>query len=355
MWQRFTERARKVVFYAQEEAQKLGHEFVSTEHLLLGLVREPDSTATLVLQKLGISLNRITSEIERQLPRSEHKPAQEMTLTPRAKCVIDLAYEEALKLNNNYIGTEHLLLGLIREGDGLAGRVLDKLGVGLGKARQETAVLQGQERAEPNASQAEDPPGLISPGERVESAYLADRNQSALIVVDMQDTFLAPIKEKETVIRRAKFLIEIARELRVPILVSEQYAERMGGTNAEILESLGAKQTRHDKLSFSSCGIEAFWKEWTETERNQTVIAGIETHICVNQTALDFLASKFQVFVCADAVGSRLSPEMNSHALARMGDEGAIITHTESIAYEWLGKAGTPEFKKALEIIKRYS
>lgn len=145
MWQRFTERARKVVFYAQEEAHKFGEGYVSTEHLLLGLVREQDSVASRVLDKLGVSLQRVRGEVERQLPRGEAKPAQEMTLTPRAKRVIDLAYDEARTLNNNYIGTEHLLLGLIREGDGLAGRVLAKLGVDIERARREVMALQDSE------------------------------------------------------------------------------------------------------------------------------------------------------------------------------------------------------------------
>src|SRR5947207_3328201 len=145
MWQRFTERARKVVFYAQEEAQKFGEGYVSTEHLLLGLVRESDSVAARVLEKLGVSLNRIRSEVEKQLPRGDARPSQDMTLTPRAKRVIDLAYDEARNLNNNYIGTEHLLLGLIREGDGLAGRVLAKLGVELERARREVMSLQDNE------------------------------------------------------------------------------------------------------------------------------------------------------------------------------------------------------------------
>lgn len=142
MWQRFTERARKVVFYAQEEAQRFGEGYVSTEHLLLGLVRESDSVAARVLDRLGVSLSRIRAEVERQLPRGDARPSQDMTLTPRAKRVIDLAYDEARNLNNNYIGTEHLLLGLIREGDGLAGRVLSKLGVELEKGRREVMSLQ---------------------------------------------------------------------------------------------------------------------------------------------------------------------------------------------------------------------
>lgn len=145
MWQRFTERARKVVFYAQEEAQKFGEGYVSTEHLLLGLVRETDSVAARVLERLGVSLGRIRSEVEKSLPRGEARTNQEMQLTPRAKRVIDLAYDEARNLNNNYIGTEHLLLGLIREGDGLAGRVLAKLGVELDRARREVGALQDNE------------------------------------------------------------------------------------------------------------------------------------------------------------------------------------------------------------------
>jgi len=142
MWQRFTERARKVVFYAQEEAGRLGENYVSTEHLLLGLVRENDSVAARILDRIGVSLGRIRSEIERQVARGDGRLGQDMQLTPRAKRVIDLAYDEARQLNNNYIGTEHLLLGLIREGEGLAGRVLSKLGVDLDRTRREVLHLQ---------------------------------------------------------------------------------------------------------------------------------------------------------------------------------------------------------------------
>ncbi len=142
MWQRFTERARKVVFYAQEEAGRLGENYVSTEHLLLGLVRENDSVAARILDRIGVSLGRIRSEIERQVARGDGRLGQDMQLTPRAKRVIDLAYDEARQLNNNYIGTEHLLLGLIREGEGLAGRVLSKLGVDLDRTRREVMQLQ---------------------------------------------------------------------------------------------------------------------------------------------------------------------------------------------------------------------
>src|SRR5579872_4762426 len=144
MWQRFTERARRVVFFAQEEAGRLGENYVSTEHLLLGLVRENDSVAARILDRIGVSLGRIRSEIERQVARGDGRLGQDMQLTPRAKRVIDLAYDEARQLNNNYIGTEHLLLGLIRDSDVLAGKILHEMGAGLERAQREVRSLQGE-------------------------------------------------------------------------------------------------------------------------------------------------------------------------------------------------------------------
>lgn len=143
MWQRFTERARKVIFFAQEEAQKFGEGYVSSEHLLLGLLRERRSAAMTVLERLNVSSERVRTEIEKQLPKGDETPGRDMTLTPRGKRIIDLAYDEARHLNNNYIGTEHLLLGLIREESGLGELVLKKLGAELDKARELVLELQG--------------------------------------------------------------------------------------------------------------------------------------------------------------------------------------------------------------------
>ena len=127
MWQRFTERARRIVFYAQEEAARLGESYVGPEHILLGLVREDDSAAARILKHMGIPLGRIRSGIERQLSAGQSNLGQDMQLTPRAKRVIDLAYEEARQLQNNYIGTEHILLALLEVED--AGGPLHRLGV----------------------------------------------------------------------------------------------------------------------------------------------------------------------------------------------------------------------------------
>ncbi len=158
MWQRFTERARRVVFFAQEEAGRLGESFVSTEHLLLGLVREHDSVAARILDRMGVSLTRIRSEIERSATRGAGRQGTDMQLTPRAKRVIDLAYDEARQLKNDYIGTEHLLLGLIREGEGLAGRVLAKLGADLERTRHETLLLQDRQVGTPSPDTQAPPP-----------------------------------------------------------------------------------------------------------------------------------------------------------------------------------------------------
>jgi RNA polymerase sigma factor (sigma-70 family) len=142
MWARFTERARRVVFFAQEEAARLGENYVGTEHLLLGLVRETDNVAVRILDRMGISVEQVRSDVEEQVTRGSGNLGQDMQLTPRAKRVVDLSAEEARLLKNDYIGTEHLLLGLIGEEGGLAGKVLRELGAGLERTRREVREMQ---------------------------------------------------------------------------------------------------------------------------------------------------------------------------------------------------------------------
>ncbi len=154
LWLRFTERARRVIFYAYKEAQQLGESEVNTEHLLLGLVRESDSIAVRILERLGVSPQRIRNEIERYAIRGGARSSGEMSLAQRAKRVIDLAYDEARQFNNNYIGTEHLLLGLIREGEGLAARILQKLGADLERAREAAKSLREESAPPPSRARA---------------------------------------------------------------------------------------------------------------------------------------------------------------------------------------------------------
>lgn len=141
-WVRFTERARKIVFHAQEEAHRAGENFVAPEHLLLGLVREDDSVAGRILSRLGVGGDDIRARVEREITYGAAPGGQDMQLTPRSKRVIDLAFDEARELGNNYIGTEHILLALIREEESLSARVLAELGVELERTRAEVARLQ---------------------------------------------------------------------------------------------------------------------------------------------------------------------------------------------------------------------
>ena len=143
-FEKFSEKARRVLSLAQEEAQRFNHTYIGTEHILLGLVRETDGVAARVLVNLDVELSKIRSAVEFIIGRGERTPTGEIGLTPRAKKVIELAVDEARRLNHNYIGTEHLLIGLMREGEGVPAGVLESLGVTLDKIRAETSRLLSQ-------------------------------------------------------------------------------------------------------------------------------------------------------------------------------------------------------------------
>lgn len=147
MYARFTERAQKVLALAQEEATRLHHPGVGTEHILLGLVREGEGIAARALQMLGVQADKVQQEVERIIGQGQGQSSA-MTYTPRAKKVIELSIDEARKLNHTYVGTEHILLGLIREGEGVAARVLANMNVSLNKARQQVLQLLGGDAAE---------------------------------------------------------------------------------------------------------------------------------------------------------------------------------------------------------------
>jgi Clp amino terminal domain, pathogenicity island component len=152
MFERFTDRARRVVVLAQEEARLLNHNYIGTEHILLGLIHEGEGVAAEALGRVGVSLERVRSEVEQIIGRGQSAPTGHIPFTPRAKKVLELSLREALQLSHNYIGTEHILLGLIREGEGVAAQVLVKLGADLPTVRQRVIEVlnerggeQGQE------------------------------------------------------------------------------------------------------------------------------------------------------------------------------------------------------------------
>ncbi len=150
MFERFTDRARRVVVLAQEEARMLNHNYIGTEHILLGLVHEGEGSAAQSLESLGISLEGVRAQVQEIIGRGQLTPTGHIPFTPRAKKVLELSLREALQLGHNYIGTEHILLGLIREGEGVAAQVLVKLGADLPRVRQQViALLSGGQGKEP--------------------------------------------------------------------------------------------------------------------------------------------------------------------------------------------------------------
>jgi len=160
MFERFTERARRVIILAQEEAKRLNHSAVGTEHILLGIIREGEGVASKVLESLNISPDRVRAEIETAIGRGERAPYEEVAFTPRAKKVLELALDEARRLGHNYIGTEHLLLGLIREGEGVAARVLEAMGADLERVRAQVVYLLGEEGTTAYTKQSSKTPTL---------------------------------------------------------------------------------------------------------------------------------------------------------------------------------------------------
>ena len=141
MFERFTDRARRVVVLAQEEARKLNHNYIGTEHLLLGLIQEGEGHAAKALEELNISIDNVRTEVVEIIGEGQQSPSGHIPFTPRAKKVLELSLREALQLGHNYIGTEHILLGLIREGEGVAAQVLKKLGAELSQVRQTVIKL----------------------------------------------------------------------------------------------------------------------------------------------------------------------------------------------------------------------
>jgi ATP-dependent Clp protease ATP-binding subunit ClpC len=141
MFERFTDRARNVVVLAQQEARLLKHNYIGTEHILLGLVRESDGLAAKALEALGIGLEAVREQVEEIIGRGQKSPSGHISFTPRGKKVLELSLREALQFGHNYIGTEHILLGIIREGEGVAAQVLVNLGGDLKTVRQQVIQL----------------------------------------------------------------------------------------------------------------------------------------------------------------------------------------------------------------------
>ncbi|MDJ0316721.1 ATP-dependent Clp protease ATP-binding subunit [Arthrobacter antibioticus] len=214
MFERFTDRARRVVVLAQEEARMLNHNYIGTEHILLGLIHEGEGVAAKALESLNISLDGVREQVQEIIGQGQQAPSGHIPFTPRAKKVLELSLREALQLGHNYIGTEHILLGLIREGEGVAAQVLVKLGADLGRVRQQVIqLLSGYQGKEPVASGGGQPEGQPA-GSAVLDQFGRNLTQAA------RENKLDPVIGREHEMERVMQILS-RRTKNNPVLIGE--------------------------------------------------------------------------------------------------------------------------------------
>ena len=212
MFERFTDRARRVVVLAQEEARMLNHNYIGTEHILLGLIHEGEGVAAKALESLSISLEGVRQQVEEIIGQGQQAPSGHIPFTPRAKKVLELSLREALQLGHNYIGTEHILLGLIREGEGVAAQVLVKLGADLNRVRQQVIqLLSGYQ-------QGKEPAGTASEGTPSTSLVLDQFGRN--LTQAAREQKLDPVIGREKEIERLMQVLS-RRTKNNPVLIGE--------------------------------------------------------------------------------------------------------------------------------------
>ena len=245
MFERFTDRARRVVVLAQEEARLLNHSYIGTEHILLGLIHEGEGVAAKALETLGISLEAVRAQVEEIIGQGGSSPSGHIPFTPRAKKVLELSLREALQLGHNYIGTEHILLGLIREGEGVAAQVLVKLGADLSRVRQQVIQLlsgyqgpQGKGEAPAGGREATSERGGKEEGDKGGSQILDQfgRNMTQLAREKKLDPVIGRAREMERVMQ-----ILSRRTKNNPVLIGEP-----GVGKTAIVEGLAQKIVSND-------------------------------------------------------------------------------------------------------------
>jgi ATP-dependent Clp protease ATP-binding subunit ClpC len=213
MFERFTDRARRVVVLAQEEARMLNHNYIGTEHILLGLIHEGEGVAAKALESLNISLEAVRSQVEESIGQGKQAPSGHIPFTPRAKKVLELSLREALQLGHNYIGTEHILLGLIREGEGVAAQVLVKLGADLNRVRQQVIQLL-------SGYQGKESPSSGGPAEGTPSTSLVLDQFGRNLTQAAREGKLDPVIGREKEIERVMQVLS-RRTKNNPVLIGE--------------------------------------------------------------------------------------------------------------------------------------
>jgi ATP-dependent Clp protease ATP-binding subunit ClpA len=271
---KFTERARKVLSLAQEEAQRFQHNYIGTEHLLLGLVSEGEGVAAKVLANLGVELNKVRSSVEFIIGRGDRIVLGEIGLTPRAKKVIEYAVDEARRLNHHYIGTEHLLLGLVREGHGIAAGVLESLGVNLEKVRTQTIQVLSQLSGTQIVETATPLTVPLRQTEAFKSIQSLAQEEALLLQHDYVGTehlLLALLAEGNSI--AAKVLIKFGVEL-----------EKLRSA-AELIAGRG-ERTNTSPVPLNTSAIEALIRATTEATQLKDDHVGLE-HLLLSLTRIE--------------------------------------------------------------------
>ena len=233
MFERFTDRARRVVVLAQEEARMLNHNYIGTEHILLGLIHEGEGVAAKGLESLGISLEGVRAQVEEIIGQGQQAPSGHIPFTPRAKKVLELSLREALQLGHNYIGTEHILLGLIREGEGVAAQVLVKLGADLNRVRQQVIQLLSGYQGKEAVSQG-------GPAEGTPSTSLVLDQFGRNLTQAAREGKLDPVIGRELEVERVMQILS-RRTKNNPVLIGEP-----GVGNTAVVEGLAQAIAKND-------------------------------------------------------------------------------------------------------------
>jgi ATP-dependent Clp protease ATP-binding subunit ClpA len=231
MFERFTDRARRVVVLAQEEARHLNHDYIGTEHILLGLIHEGEGVAAKALESLDISLQAVRTEVEERIGHGTEAPTGHIPFTPRAKKALELSLRETLALGHNYIGTEHILLGLIQEGKGVAAQVLVKLGADLARVRQQViALLSGYAGGVATAEQVGERVRLVRmtvPDDLREAeeqlAQVRQEKQQAIDASAFEKAAALRDAEKQLLMRVTKRELEWTTSVDLPAVIDENH------------------------------------------------------------------------------------------------------------------------------------